>query len=142
MAKTTPKKKAAAKATKSSKLSLTVTIRLRDQAARDRLRAVAESHSISENALIQQLFDRYGDKLDLGPRVDSLESRVTALEGALRVAGALANSVLTQPADKEPVGSGYEDDDNEPDDEDEDEDDASAPDEDEDGPPSLLDRVR
>lgn len=164
MSKTTKKKAPKAKAkAKASKLPLTVTIRM-DAKRRQKLRDYSEDNGISENAIIQQLVDRYLDRLDLGPRVDAIEERLSTVEGALRVAGALAGSVLATPSgaavdpDAEPDDVDpddadddidEDDDDGEPeepsdtaldDDEDEDVEDDDEDDIDEDGPPSLLDK--
>lgn len=153
-----PKKKTT---TKSKKLPLTVTVRL-NEGPRQKLRDISLRDGISENALVQQLVDRYLDKLDLGPRVDKLEEQVVRLEGALSLAGALANSVLRDPsllAQGNPPPAEPDDDEDDVDDDDHKDDEvipASLPadtseddedaeddedDEDEDEPASLLDKV-
>lgn len=58
---------------------LALTIRL-PQTYRDRIDLLAEQAGISVNALFQQLFDRYGTKVDLGPRLDGVEERLGQLE--------------------------------------------------------------
>lgn len=58
---------------------LALTIRL-PQTYRDRIDRLAEESGISVNALFQQLFDRYGTKVDLGPRLDGVEERLGQLE--------------------------------------------------------------
>lgn len=71
------------------KETLALTIRL-PRAYRSRIDTIAEESGISVNALFQQLFDRYGTKVDLGPRLDAVEDRLTKLEGMAASEGELA----------------------------------------------------
>lgn len=62
------------------KETLALTIRL-PRSYRTRIDDIATESGVSVNALFQQLFDRYGTKVDLGPRLDAVEGRLAALEG-------------------------------------------------------------
>lgn len=74
------------------KETLALTIRL-PRSYRTRIDDIATESGISVNALFQQLFDRYGTKVDLGPRLDAVEERLTKLEAIATLDGELASMI-------------------------------------------------
>lgn len=74
------------------KETLALTIRL-PRTYRTRIDTIAEESGISVNALFQQLFDRYGTKVDLGPRLDAVEERLTRLEAIATLDSELASMI-------------------------------------------------
>ena len=73
---------------------LALTIRL-PQTYRDRIDLLAEQAGISVNALFQQLFDRYGTKVDLGPRLDGVEERLGQLEAIMKTVAVVDDQTET-----------------------------------------------